>query len=262
MLATDHGWVTLLAQTSNIGFTRGNNIGLAAAKGRYLLLLNPDTEVIGDALQQMATYLDQHIDVGIVGPHTLNSDGSTQSSKRRFPTLTTAIFESTWLQRFAPRRLLDRFYAKDIPDAATAEVDWMQGSALMIRRQVYEQIGGLDEQFVMYSEEVDLCKRAKNAGWKVVYMGDAEIMHHGGKSTEQVTARSQIHFQQSKLYYFRKHHGALAAGFLRVFLLVSYVQQLIEEWLKGLLGHKRELRRRRVAIYRQVIRALLAPVQS
>ncbi len=258
MLNARYPWVTVLPESKNIGFTVGNNIGLAAAHGRLLMLLNPDTEIIGDALLQMAAYLNAHPDVGIVGPHTLNSDGTTQSSKRRFPTLATAVFESTWLQPFAPRRILDRFYTADIPDDATAEVDWMQGSALMFRCEVYEQIGGLDEGFVMFSEEVDFCKRLKDAGWRAVYLGSVRIVHHGGKSTEQVTARRHVHFQQSKLRYFRKHYSRFAALLLRGFLLVSYLQQLIMESLKAALGHKRAMRRERVRVYWQVLRALTA----
>jgi GT2 family glycosyltransferase len=257
LLQTRYPWVQLLAQTQNIGFTIANNIGLAAAHGRHLMLLNPDTEVVGDALMQMIDYLDSHSDVGIVGPHTLNADGSTQSTKRRFPTFLTGVFESTWLQPFAPRGLLDRFYTNDIPAESIADVDWVQGSALMIRREVYAAIGGLDERIVMYSEETDWCKRTKNAGWQVVYLGSARIIHYGGKSTEQVTARSQIHFQQSKLYYFRKHHGVLVALILRGLLLLSYAQQTAAEAIKGLIGHKRALRRDRVRIYWQVIRALV-----
>jgi hypothetical protein len=250
--------VRLLAQTENVGFTRGNNIGLKAATGQYILLLNPDTEIIGDALPTLVSYLETHLETAIVGPHTLNSDGTTQSSKRRFPTLLTGIFESTHLQSLAPRRLLDRFYAKDIPDTATAQVDWVQGSAILFRREVYDQIGGLDEGYVMYSEEVDWCKRAHDAGFQLVYLGSASIIHHGGKSTEQASARTHIYFQQSKLRYFRKHHGVVAAGILRLVVLWSYGQQMLEEWLKGVIGHKRTLRRERVTLYRQVLRGLLA----
>ncbi len=257
MLKARYPWVRLLPQNANVGYTVANNIGLAAAHGRLLMLLNPDTEIIGDALVQLVGHLDTHPDVAVIGPRTLNTDGSTQPSKRRFPTLLTAIFESTWLQPFAPRGLLDRFYTADISDTATAEVDWMQGSALMFRREAYAQVGGLDERYVMFSEEVDLCKRIKAAGWRIVYLGSARITHHGGKSTEQVTARKHIHFQQSKLYYFQKHYGVLSAVFLRVFLLLSYGQQLMMEWLKALVGHKRPLRQERVGVYRQVIRALL-----
>ncbi|MBZ0277321.1 MAG: glycosyltransferase family 2 protein [Anaerolineae bacterium] len=247
--------VTLLAQRENLGFTRCNNIGLQTATGRYVMLLNPDTEVIGDALAQMVAYLDANPTVGIVGPHTLNTDGTTQSTRRRFPTLATAFFESTWLQAFAPKSLLNRYYVADAPDDTVVDVGWVQGSALMARREVYAQIGGLDEGYVMYSEEMDWCKRAKDAGWRVVYLGTAHITHHGGKSTDQVTARRHIHFQQSKLRYFRKYHGWLAAQTLRGVLLLLYLWQLIMEGFKGLIGHKRALRQERVAAYWQVLRS-------
>jgi hypothetical protein len=251
-------WVRLLPQASNIGFTRGNNLGLRAAQGRYLMLLNPDTEVVGDALPCMVRYLDEHPRVGVVGPHTFNSDGSTQSTCRRFPTFVTALFESTWLQPFAPRPVLTHYYARDIGDDETAEVDWVQGSALMMRRKVYAQVGSLDEQYVMFSEEMDWCKRVRNAGFRVVYLGDARIVHHGSKSTEQVSAMSHIYFQSSKIRYFRKFHGPLAAVALRVFLVASYVEQWFVESAKGALGHKRAMRQERARLYWKVIRSLSA----
>jgi len=249
--------VKLLAQTENVGFTRGNNIGLAAAGGDYLFLLNPDTEIVGSALAVLRDYMDAHPDVGMVGTHTLNSDRvTTQSTRRRFPTPLIGFFESTWLQPYAPKRLLDYYYVVDgASDTAIRDVDWVQGSALLARRKVYEQIGGLDEGFVMYSEELDWCKRAKDAGWRIVYLGTASIVHHGGKSTEQVVARSHIYFQQSKLRYFRKHHGAGIAHMLRAFLLLNYGAQLGIEAAKYALGHKRDLRRERIAAYAQVLRS-------
>src|SRR5260221_2411163 len=255
-LRSGYAWVKLLAQLENIGFTRGNNVGLAAASGRQLMLLNPDTEIVGDALPQMVAYLDAHPDVGIVGPHTLNSDGTTQSTRRRFPTVLTALFESTWLQRFGPRRMLDRYYVRDIADTDTAGVDWVQGSALMARREVYERIGGVDEQSVMFSEELDWCKRARDHGWRVIYLGTANIVHHGGKSTEQVAAFNHVNFQPSKIRYFRKFHGPFVALMLRLFLVVSYSQQLVIQAAKGAIGRRPDLRRERVGIYWQVIRSL------
>jgi hypothetical protein len=255
MLQTRYPHVKLLAQHENVGFTRGNNIGLKVAQGRYLLLLNPDTEIIGNALQKTVAYMDAHPSVGILGPHTLNTDGSTQSTSRHFPTPALGFFESTWLQPYAPKSMLNHFYAADIADTATAEVDWVQGSALLARREVYAQIDGLDEGYVMFSEELDWCKRAKDAGWQVVYFGDAQIIHHGGKSTEQVTARKHIHFQQSKLRYYRKFHGALIAFMLRAFLLLSYGVQITLEGVKSLLGHKRALRQERIRAYWQVLRS-------
>jgi N-acetylglucosaminyl-diphospho-decaprenol L-rhamnosyltransferase len=246
--------VVLLPQTENVGFTRGNNIGLAAARGRYLFLLNPDTELLGAALTAMLSYMEQQPRVGIVGPHTLNTDRTTQSTKRRFPSVLMGFVESTWLQPLVPQMWFDHFYANDIADNATADVDWVQGSALLARREVYTQIGGLDTDFVMYSEELDWCKRAKDAGWRVVYFGGAQIIHHGGKSSEQVTARKHIWFQQSKIRYHRKHHGAPVAAALRAFLLLNYALQWALEAAKWLLRHKRPLRAERMKAYRQVLR--------
>lgn len=253
MIRSKYPQVTLIEHGEN--YTHANNLGLAQATGRHLLLLNPDTEIIGDALARMVAYLDENPAIGIVGPYTRNDDGSYQSTRRRFPTPATAFFESTWLQAYAPKNLLDHFYVNDTPPDQTMEVDWVQGSALMARRTVYEQIGGLDEGYVMYSEELDWCKRAKDAGWRVVFLAEAQITHYGGRSSEQVVARRQILFQQSKLRYFRKYHGALVAQSLRVFLLLSYLAQLAVEWVKGLLGHKRALRQERVRQYWQVLRS-------
>jgi len=246
--------VRLLPQTENIGFTKGNNLGLALAQGRALFLLNPDTIIIGDAIALLLAYLDAHPQVGIVGPHTLNTDGSTQSTRRRFPSRRLAFFESTWLQGLAPRRWLDDYTLAQADDRATLDVDWVQGSALMLRRAVYEQVGGLDEAYIMYFEELDLCKRAKDAGWQVAYLGQASIIHHGGASSDQSGAWKHIHFQRSKLRYFRKVYGPGFAALLRLFLLASYGAQLALEALKGLLGHKPALRRQRVGVYRQVLR--------
>ena len=247
--------VVLLEQRENIGFTRGNNLGLARATADTLLLLNPDTEIIGDALNMMLNFLRENPAVGIVGPHTLNSDGSHQSTRRRFPTLATGFFESSWLSRYAPAGLLERYAMRNADDDAIVEVDWAQGSALMLRRSVYEDIGGLDEGFVMYSEEMDYCRRAKAAGWKVYYHGAARITHHGGKSSEKASAFAQLHFHRSKLRYFRKHHGAAAYQLLRASIVLQFWWQMALESGKLLLRHKPELRRQRLRTYWQVLRA-------
>jgi N-acetylglucosaminyl-diphospho-decaprenol L-rhamnosyltransferase len=255
MIRERYPQVKLFAYDENIGFVKGNNIGFEAAQGRYLFMLNPDTEVLGDAIPQMIAYLDTNPDVGIVGSHTLNTNGSHQSTRRRFPTKALAFFESTWLQPFAPQSMLDNFTVADKPNDSTYEVDWVQGSALMARREIYEQIGGLDTGFVMYSEELDWCKRAHDAGWKIVYMGTAYIKHHAGQSSEQVGAHKHIWFQQSKIRYFRKHHGVVFAAILRLFLMLNYTFQLVLEGAKGLMGHKRAMRRERVRTYWQILRS-------
>ena len=247
--------VELLPQAENIGFTRGNNIGLERSRGRHLLLLNPDTEVTRDALPALLEFMKQQEQVGIVGPQTLNSDGSHQSTRRHFPSLLTGLFESTWLAAWAPASVERHYRLLDTADGAIMEVDWVQGSALLMRRDVYRDIGGLDEGFTMYAEEMDFCRRAKDKGWPVFYHGGALVTHHGGKSSEQVGALKQIHFQTSKLRYFRKHHGYPQYVALRLALLAQFLWQLGLEAIKGALGHKRSLRAQRVRIYWQVLRS-------
>jgi hypothetical protein len=256
MLRERYPHVVSLPQAENVGFTRGNNIGLAAAQGHHLFLLNPDTEVRGDALARMVAYLEQHPDVGIVGPHTLNTDGTHQSTRRRFPTLWSALAETPAFARLRLPNVRGRYFVRDVSDDQTADIDWVQGSALMLRRSVYEQIGGMDEGYFMFSEEVDLCKRARLAGWRVVYLGEARIVHHGGKSTDQVQTARHIYFYQSQVRYFRKFHGPVVALAARLLLAASHVCSLLSEAAKGALGHKRPMRRARVATYWQTIRNL------
>jgi GT2 family glycosyltransferase len=255
LISAEFPWVTLLAQSENVGFPRGNNIGLAAATGDTILLLNPDTEIMGDALTVMVDYLQQHPDIGLIGPQLLNPDGSHQSSRRRFPTVMTGLFESTWLQSLAPRATMSRFFATDLPDDATSDVDWVTGACMLTRRAVVAQVGVMDEAYFMYSEELDWCKRIKDAGWRVVYLPNASVVHHVGKSSEQAVTARHINFNRAKLRYFRKHHGYLAYLILRVVIWKQYVLQIILEGSKGLLGHKRALRKQRVRSYWQVVKS-------
>ncbi len=248
--------VMVIANSFNRGFTGGNNQGVAASHGRHVMVLNPDTEIVGDAIDRIIAYLDEHPDIGALGPQLLNPDRTIQSSRRRFPTVATAFFESTWLQGIAPRRLLRRFYMEDVSPDAAHEVDWVTGACTIFRRSVLDRIGLYDERsFFMYSEEVDLCRRVKQSGWKIIYLPEARVIHYVGKSSDQVVAARHIHFQTSKVRYFRKWHGRFAAESLRAFLLASYLWQIALESIKGALGQKPDLRRQRVQVYRQVIRS-------
>jgi len=254
MVRHDFPDVTLIVNDSNLGFTKGTNLGVAHSSGRYILLLNPDTEVLGNALQTMVTYMDAHTDVGALGPKLLFPDGRVQPSRRRFPTLATAFLESTVIQQWSPRnRVLHRYYIQDRSDDEEQDVDWVIGACLLIRRQAWEQVGPLDESFFMYSEELDWCRRLKAAGWRVIYIPQATVVHYEGQSSSQVIPARHIYFQSSKVLYFSKHHSKLAGETLRIFLLATYVYQLCLESLKWLLGHKRDLRRRRIAAYLRVL---------
>lgn len=254
MLRTEFPTVRLIANSENVGFTRANNQALEQAQGRYSFLLNPDTELRPGALAALVEYMTAHPRTGMIGPQLFYGDGSLQSSRRRFPTLATAFLESTRLQQWFPRnRVLTRYYMLDTPDDLTQEVDWINGSAMFVRREVYATLGGFDERFFMYSEELDWCYRAKQAGWQIVYLPPAQIVHHEGKSSEQVVARRDIYFHSSKIRFFRKYRGPWVAGILRAFLLLMFALQLGEEGLKWLAGHKRAMRAARIKAYWQVL---------
>jgi N-acetylglucosaminyl-diphospho-decaprenol L-rhamnosyltransferase len=255
MVRAEFPGVRLLVNEENPGFSAANNQGMAAGRGRYFLLLNPDTEVLDDGAALLVAFADANPDVGVAGPMLLNPDGSVQPSRRRLPTLATAVFESTWLERWAPRGVLARYYVGDRPDDELQDVDWVSGAALLARRSAVEQVGGMDERYFMYWEELDWCRRLGEAGWRVSYVPQARIVHRGGGSSEQVSAQRHIHFQRSKLLYFRKHHGRAAAAFLRTYVLCSYGWQILLEGAKWTVGHKRSLRAERVRAYWQVLRS-------
>ena len=211
-------------------------------------------------------YLETHADVGVVGPQLRYGDGRLQSSRRRFPTLLTALFESTPLEWYWPNNPWARWYrmeesgvrsqesgVRGQSGSAGAEVDWLVGAALMARRAVWDQVGGFDEGYFMYSEELDWCRRVKAAGWRIVYLPAAQITHYEGKSSEQVVAARHIRFQISKIRYFRKFHGPRSAGFLRAFILGAFAVEWRLEAAKWLLGSKRALRRDRMTVYRQLL---------
>ncbi|MBI5567361.1 MAG: glycosyltransferase family 2 protein [Chloroflexi bacterium] len=258
MVRSQYPHVTVIANELNRGFTGGNNQGLAVAQGRYVLVLNPDTEMVDRALDRLVDYLEAEPEVGAVGPMLLNPDRSIQPSRRRFPTVLTGFFESTWLQSLVPRGVLRRYYVEDVAASVVQDVDWLNGACTLFRREVFDRVGGYDEaNFFMYSEELDLCRRIKQAGWRIAYVPDAQVIHYDGKSSEQAVAARHIRFNTSKVRYFRKWHGRVVAGTLRVWLLSQYVWQIGLETLKYALGRQRDLRRRRIGVYRQVLRSRL-----
>lgn len=257
-LAERFPWVQVQANQDNVGFSRGNNQALARSRGRWLLFLNPDTDVQPGALAALLGFAQTHAGVGVVGPRLVYPDGRAQSSRRRFPTLLTTFWESTLLEQWWPHNPWARRYRlEDTPDSVVQRVDWLVGACLLISRAVMDQVGGWDEGFFMYSEELDLCRRIAGAGWQVVFAPQAVVIHHEGKSSEQIVAARHLRFQASKVRYVRKYHGRLAAGLLRLFLLTTYAWQLLEEAAKWLLGHKRPLRAARIAAYWALLKSRL-----
>jgi N-acetylglucosaminyl-diphospho-decaprenol L-rhamnosyltransferase len=246
----------LYASDTNLGYTGGNNLGIQESTGRHLLLLNPDTELLGDALGTMVDYMDRHPSVGVIGPQLLWPDGQVQSSRRRFPSLATALVDSTFLQKWFPAHpVLQRYYVLDRSDDAISQVDWVTGACIVVRRLVVEQVGLLDDTFFMYSEELDWQRRIKEKGWEVIYLPAARVVHYEGESSGQVAALTHVRFGRSKVRYFRKHHGRPTGELVRLWLLLSYTYEWLIEAAKWILGHKRALRTQRMRVYAQVLRS-------
>jgi N-acetylglucosaminyl-diphospho-decaprenol L-rhamnosyltransferase len=248
--------VNLIENRRNAGFAAANNQGMRAARGRYIVLLNPDTTVMGDAFGQLAGYLDANTSVGIVGPRLMYPDGTVQSSRRRFPTRLTGYLESTIVQDYWPdNRVVRRYYLADYSDDCTQPVDWLVGACLMVRREAIESAGLLDERYFMYSEEVEWCHRMKRNGWEIVYLPSATVVHHEGASSSQDVPQRQIYFDSSKVLLHRQLYGKPSAWSLHLFLLTTYLVRIGIEVTKGIIGHKRSLRWQRVGMYFQVFTA-------
>jgi len=260
-------WVRLIASETNLGFTRGNNLGYAQSSGRYVYFLNPDTELVHDTLHEdslWTLYAAVHGDatVGMAGPQLRYADNSLQPSVRRFPTPQTGFFESTWLGRLWPRNPWSRFlHMTDWQVDWPLEVNWLVGAAMLCRRAALDSImqegesGPFDEGYFMYSEEVDMALRLHLAGWRVLWIPQAVVIHYEGRSSDQAVAARHLHFNQSKVRYWRKWFGPRWSEALRRYLLLEYRGQILLERAKWLVGHKRPLRKQRIDVYREVIQS-------
>lgn len=264
LVPTRFPWVRFIANTTNRGFTGGNNDGYAVSRGRLLLFLNPDTEIVGNAIPQMVRELDAAPHVGAIGPQMRYGDGSWQNNRRRFPSRLSGFFESTWCgQAWPGNPWTRRLHMLDWPHDRAHDVDWLVGAAIMARRTALDAAGRslprgpFDESFFMYSEEVDLCQRMRRAGWRIRYLPTAHIVHHEARSSDQVTATRHILFNYSKVHYYRKYFGKRWSELLRRFLLMEFGIQMVLERAKALVGHKRALRQERVAAYRSVLQSRL-----
>lgn len=199
--------VDLTASAENLGFAKGNNLAIKKSRGRYVLLLNPDTEILDNVLEKMVRFMDAHPECGIAGCKLLNADLSLQSSVRAFPDLASQIFILLKIHNFLLHsKAMYRYLAGDFDYEKTQEVDQVMGAFMMIRREVFDKIGLMDETFWLWFEEVDFCKRAKEAGWKIFYTPEAKIIHLYGQSFKQaMSIQKQKVLNRSLAYYFKKH---------------------------------------------------------
>ena len=207
MVKKDFPAVRVIENDANYGFGKASNQGIAISRGRYVLLLNPDSEVIPGALRELVRFGDANPDVGIFGLKVLNSDGSLQYSCRRFPTFMAGIFRNSILRHFLPKNPYVKDYLMaDLEHTSACEVDWVSGCAMVLRRELLEDIGVMDERFFMYCEDVDMGYRAKQNGWKVMYFPGAVVVHSKSKSSDKCPNRMIIEHHKSMYRFFHKHY--------------------------------------------------------
>lgn len=197
---------TLLKQSRNLGFVGGHNLAVQSRKGRHAALLNSDTVVHKGAIAKLSEALDQNPDWGIIGPKLLNPDGSLQYSCRRFPIPMAAAFRNTFLGRLFPNnKQTSDYLLKSWDHQDTREVDWVSGAALFMSESAIKKVGILDPLYPWSCEDVDLCKRTWDTGFKVMYLHDAVITHAIGRSSDKAPNRMIYKVHQSMFRYFKRH---------------------------------------------------------
>jgi GT2 family glycosyltransferase len=225
-LRAEHPEVHLIANERNEGFARGSNQGMRAARGRYVLLLNTDTEVAPDALARLLGFLETHPEHAAVAPRLVHRDGRTQRTVQEFPTLKTALFFSTPFERWFPEsRELRRYFVRDWDQQSSRDVDQPPAAVLLLRKAVLDKVGLFDEELWLFYNDVDLAQRIKAAGWKTHYLAEATVVHHVGGSTSKF-ANFVATWQRDRLRYYRKHHGPFGALWLKgcvTFTLLDWV---------------------------------------
>jgi GT2 family glycosyltransferase len=212
--------VSVTRNEKNIGFARAVNKALKVCKSKYVVILNPDTVVTDGFLSSTLEYMDEHKDVGVLGPAILNPDGSVQGSARAFPGVLTALFgRRAPLSRLLPKNPITRanVLSRNSDGVTPLEVDWVSGACMVVRRKAFSEVGLLDSRFFLYWEDADWCRRMWAKGWKVVYFPSAKVIHQVGASSSTRPIRSLYEFHKSSYKLFNKYAGG------QVRLLSSFV---------------------------------------
>ena len=225
-VASEFPEAELVENSENIGFARAVNQAVRMAQGDYIVLLNSDCFLRNDAFGQMAAYLDSHYEVGIVGAKLLNESLTVQPSCRRFVSWQNELLAFLPLLYKLPLQCFHRDLLPALTATEPLPADYVSGACFMFRRRTFEQMGGFDERFFMYSEEEDFCYRAQSAGWKTVYLPAAEAIHLGSQSFGAQSFRRCWLVAHSRLNYYRKHHGFYQVLWFRGVLCLASLLRL------------------------------------
>ncbi len=229
------GWAELIALPENVGFAAGNNVGLRRAKGRHMVLLNSDTVVLPDALEACVRHLDAHPEVGVVGPQLLNPDGSKQNCIHSYPSLVTEIVPTGLLETLLPAR----YPSKRFEHAGPVEVEAVLGACLFLRREVYEAVGPMPEDYFFFLEETDWCYRIREAGFRIQHLPEPRVIHVFGASTKKkIPAETRIEFHRSLYHFFRKNRSDGQARLVVVLRVLKGLFYTLFGWIPGVASER------------------------
>jgi hypothetical protein len=223
MVQEKYPQVNLILNKENAGFARANNQAIRQSQSRYVLCLNPDTQVKPGALDSLLRIMDQHPDAAGAGPYLINPDGSFQVSAYPMPTLGREFWRMFNLDRLWNFELY-RAHRWDSQEICRVEV--LKGACLLLRREALEQVGLFDEDYFIYTEEVDLCYRLNRAGWGLCWVPEAKVVHHEGRSTQQANEEMFLRLYQTKILFFRKRYGLLSSWIYKLILFAAAVLRL------------------------------------
>jgi len=235
-IAAGFPMVRVVRRGRNDGFARAANLGLSLTGSRYTLFLNPDAVVTEGSIGSMKEYMDSHPDVAGVAPQLLNFDGTIQRSCREFPGLLTILGEfllMPWVRKMFPK--LDRYRMGYFDHTGTREVDQPMASCLMLRRKILEGTGPLDESMPIFFNDVDLCRRIRECGGRIVFYPSARVYHYSGGSTRTMGIAKELHLARSMHRYMRKHSSTFSAYLSGLLLIVGFFLKTAEAAVERIL---------------------------
>lgn len=252
LVEKQHADFRLIRNADNRGFAAATNQGLATAQGEFLLLLNPDVVISSGTLTKLIGFLSQHSDIGIVGPRTYDNKGNVALSAYRTQTALAVLAGYLKLHMVFPIGRLRRRVTTSDSATPPFQVGWVQGSCLMMRREVYETIGGLDEGFFLFNEEPDYCERAREAGWPTYYLPGASVTHYESTSVSKYPITRIRHYHLGPLHYFRKRRCRGAVALLKLGFTIEMLVKLVLRKAQ-LMAHRDPDTEARLEAYRLVL---------
>ncbi|MGA9117674.1 MAG: glycosyltransferase family 2 protein [Bacteroidota bacterium] len=249
----------VIVNAENRGFAAANNQALGIARGRYLLLLNPDAEILGDGLERLVEFMESRPGVWAAGPALWNTDGSPQRTGVRFPNWWNILSEALLLDRMFPRtRLFGGHRELYVPADRSRSVDYVQGSCLLVRREAMQSVGMLDERFFMYFEETDWCYRMRQKGGEVWVAASSRALHHGGGPGSLYDEAKLVHYHRSLLAFYAKHYGRIPLLLIRPLLILRSLLRVLLRLPAALTeGDGQGAARSAIRGHRRVIRMML-----